>query len=1624
MRDSSPSAASAGASASGGPPLTSVSLSDDALAAIEQMAVVDKRAPPALIEASAVSDTTMSSSDRCSSCSSSDSSAGALDDDYGAHVLSSSEEDDLDDDDEQVDDEEEQQDATSRFLVKPMPSRLQVCPVDDMAVEDEKRRRRSRRNLKNKTNGKNAPLNGASRDAESLPSTPSPIMVRTRHSGSSPVLCTLDTSVTSTSPRHSRPSSARERKNTPAQPPAAVGSANETILAPAVPLLRKDSAAIRRQYWSQLGFSLSRSDLEKSTGRKKERREGLKVRLNDADSKDDHGAKGFLRFITSWYAPITALSGEEKARKDKDRHVTARQLRSSLSRMSAASSSTASNSDAPTPKKGVRFNEEAELFYIPLHRDYSKRQRDCMWPTRAEFVAMVERNLDAVYDEMEREYEAQLENEYLENEGMAREEARQRTVEAQQRKAAQSAADAQAAAESRRSLSPPLSRSSSTMSSVPTLTLSQKQVLVSPRARSSHDLRFNSYSSLTVPFSNFNVFPSATKKGPPSAAKKTRNRKKKGRGAAPAPPASAVPAATSSSSPDALEEAESGSSQSVEGSNSTARRSFSPLSGSSSQRCSSEEEEEDYEEDDYSSESEEEGESSYKPGGYHRVQVGEVYNSRFEVLQKLGWGHFSTVWKCLDRQTGEMVAMKVQKSARHYTEAAKDEIELLECTVHAARTEYESVEQQEAIKVVRLVDSFEHKGPNGMHVCMVFEMMGDNLLTLIKYYNYRGVPMKLVQRLTRDMMEGLAFLHDKCQIIHTDLKPENVLLSHHIPQLPKIRKSQWEEFRAMRLARCQKEGKASRNGSNTHAGGATPAGAGAEMSKEDKKRLKNRLKKKRQKQRKQGGAAEREVSADGNAENVKMDSTARPTLTTSDSTAVDKLSNRMSKLEVTTRIDNHKVTDDDFKLNFAGQEKEAASEDVNVDASRTWYHQVGQLGDEEDKDWVHLPPEFAARVMLLLPEGRVAGSKRKEREFTLSVATKSQGPLESDREHEKQDDVKETSFVLRYLDHVDDDVMSSIEEQIFGLDESCSPRKAFTSTKTKYRLWRLEFDARYTHAVLDYLERRIEGLRFLNLLTSSGVALPGFFLPAPPSSEDIKSAAKAKAKTSNPDNGEAVLHVVIQGINLLPFTGSVDKKFLEVKPLQERLGRWASRFNKLANSEMFNLMKLDAKICDLGNACWTTKHFTNDIQTRQYRCPEVILGKRYDTSADIWSMACFVFELLTGDLLFDPKSGRNFNRDEDHLAQMIELLGRMPKSFTGSQRGLREFFNRKGDLKRIQLLNELDDYAGDSGSISFDDFVSLIQNHVIRQQQQEEELAGGGIGVGGDRLRPGPDPKVLEFIAILKEYRLKCEEDGNYLEAQRADSQLTALRRQEFKRQSKSLKARQIAERQDVQIAHNMQFNDFNQAWDQYMEEYDRMAQAYVKQMTEKHAADLAAFQDKLQQEILERPPKFSKELIEWRRRQHRLAQQKSYAEAQKIKQIADEVEADERAKMSEELRAVFARKEAKLRQQQQAELAALLKRIDGRRKEHLKQRNLDSKRLLQRNRNVQSVLESKQVAEAAKKIQDIKMSLMPKERAPPRGPFNVIPPQARVIRAKKPSTSRPAELPSATAHSPIDSQR
>lgn len=140
------------------------------------------------------------------------------------------------------------------------------------------------------------------------------------------------------------------------------------------------------------------------------------------------------------------------------------------------------------------------------------------------------------------------------------------------------------------------------------------------------------------------------------------------------------------------------------------------------------------------------------------------------------------------------------------------------------------------------------------------------------------------------------------------------------------------------------------------------------------------------------------------------------------------------------------------------------------------------------------------------------------------------------------------------------------------------------------------------------------------------------------------------------------------------------------------------------------LEQITVKIADLGNACWTDHHFTNDIQTRQYRCPEAILGAKWGTTADLWSASAMFFELLTGDYLFDPAAGAKYNKDDDHIAQIIELLGDFPKSVAFSGKYSAEIFNRKGEPRHIHKLR-------------YWPLVNVLQEKYLLTAEHSEELS-------------------------------------------------------------------------------------------------------------------------------------------------------------------------------------------------------------------------------------------------------------------------------------------------------------
>lgn len=75
----------------------------------------------------------------------------------------------------------------------------------------------------------------------------------------------------------------------------------------------------------------------------------------------------------------------------------------------------------------------------------------------------------------------------------------------------------------------------------------------------------------------------------------------------------------------------------------------------------------------------------YHVNGYHAAHVGEIIDSKYLLLKKLGWGHFSTVWLAFKLSDKQLYALKIQKSAEKYTESAFEEEEIL----HDVATNYQ-----------------------------------------------------------------------------------------------------------------------------------------------------------------------------------------------------------------------------------------------------------------------------------------------------------------------------------------------------------------------------------------------------------------------------------------------------------------------------------------------------------------------------------------------------------------------------------------------------------------------------------------------------------------------------------------------------------------------------------------------------------------------------------------------------------------------------------------------------------------------------------------------------------------------------------------------------------------------
>ncbi|KAI9802702.1 MAG: hypothetical protein M1825_002724 [Sarcosagium campestre] len=152
----------------------------------------------------------------------------------------------------------------------------------------------------------------------------------------------------------------------------------------------------------------------------------------------------------------------------------------------------------------------------------------------------------------------------------------------------------------------------------------------------------------------------------------------------------------------------------------------------------------------------------YCPQHYYPVRLGETLNDRYLVVAKLGFGASSTVWLARDIQTrwwwqaNRFVTLKILTNGLVEKSAASTELEISRC--------------------IAATDPNSEAGPDATHVGLVFAPMRESVSKFQRRLSNGRLPGYFLKPLLEMVLTGLDFLHTECHVIHTDLKPDNILL--------------------------------------------------------------------------------------------------------------------------------------------------------------------------------------------------------------------------------------------------------------------------------------------------------------------------------------------------------------------------------------------------------------------------------------------------------------------------------------------------------------------------------------------------------------------------------------------------------------------------------------------------------------------------------------------------------------------------------------------------------------------------------------------------------------------------------------------------------------------------------
>ena len=85
-------------------------------------------------------------------------------------------------------------------------------------------------------------------------------------------------------------------------------------------------------------------------------------------------------------------------------------------------------------------------------------------------------------------------------------------------------------------------------------------------------------------------------------------------------------------------------------------------------------------------------------------------------------------------------------------------------------------------------------------------------------------------------------------------------------------------------------------------------------------------------------------------------------------------------------------------------------------------------------------------------------------------------------------------------------------------------------------------------------------------------------------------------------------------------------------------------------------------------------YYEKPFGTRYYQAPEIVLMGKCSYPVDIWALGCTYYELLSGNILFNPIKDLNKSRDYYHLSLIHNTCGSFSSSFLCKTKRYKEFF--------------------------------------------------------------------------------------------------------------------------------------------------------------------------------------------------------------------------------------------------------------------------------------------------------------------------------------------------------------